>query len=85
MKHPTLPKWLKPLIFPLLAISVAVQPSSAKSSGDTPAPMPADTCPIKAGEALPSLLVKAADGTSVDLAVSVMEKPTLLVFYRGGW
>lgn len=64
---------------------VAVSPENVRADDSGPASWPAETCPIQAGETLPSTLVTAADGSSVDLAESVTEKPTLLVFFRGGW
>lgn len=41
--------------------------------------------PLAVGTAVPAATVRAADGSAVDLAVAVKEKPTVLIFYRGGW
>ncbi len=70
----------------LLALTLMVVAStSAQAYEGSPAAWPTETCPIQAGELLPSAMVTAADGSAVDLAESVSEKPTLLVFFRGGW
>lgn len=57
------------------------------------APVPADAvpqaadeiCPILVGQTLPPIAVKAPDGTEVDLNAVVALKPTVLIYYRGGW
>lgn len=37
------------------------------------------------GDHIPDVSVKAADGSEVRLREAVKSKPTVLVFYRGGW
>ena len=44
-----------------------------------------DICPIKNSQDVPSAVVYSIDGKSVDLKDYVGEKPTVIVFYRGGW
>lgn len=46
---------------------------------------PEDISPLLVGESIPVLTLPTADGKSFDLNKSVSEKPTILVFYRGGW
>jgi peroxiredoxin len=41
--------------------------------------------PLGEGQAVPAATVKAMDGEDVNLRSVVTEKPTVLVFYRGGW
>jgi peroxiredoxin len=41
--------------------------------------------PLAAGAAAPDAAIKSPDGSSLTLASVLDEKPTLLVFYRGGW
>jgi hypothetical protein len=41
--------------------------------------------PLQAGAAVPSVNVRAVDGSTVDLSKLVSESGALLVFYRGGW
>ncbi len=43
-----------------------------------------DVCPLKVGEKVPSLMLLNIEGEEVDLNV-VTQKPTVLIFFRGGW
>lgn len=43
-----------------------------------------DICPLKIGEQVPATLVKDIDNKTVNLN-SVCQKPTVLIFFRGGW
>jgi peroxiredoxin len=42
-------------------------------------------CPIKNGSRLPRLTLTGIEGKKFDLNDAVAKKPTVLVFYRGGW
>ena len=44
-----------------------------------------DISPILIGETLPNAIFQNAEGKSVQLKAVLEEKPTVLVFYRGGW
>jgi peroxiredoxin len=44
-----------------------------------------DVKPIQAGAALPSATLRTVEGLSVDLHSLMEGKPTILIFYRGGW
>ena len=44
-----------------------------------------DISPILIGEKLPNAKFQNAEGKSVQLKTLLEEKPTVLVFYRGGW
>lgn len=46
---------------------------------------PEDISPLLVGEKIPKLTLSNAKGESIDLNKAVAEKPTILVFYRGGW
>lgn len=46
---------------------------------------PNEVCPLMAGTSVPSVTLRAIDGSEVNLAAAVHEKPSVLVFYRGGW
>ncbi|MET4082648.1 peroxiredoxin [Pedobacter sp. UYP30] len=46
---------------------------------------PEDVSPLLVGEKIPTLILSNDKGESVDLNKVVAEKPTILVFYRGGW
>jgi len=49
-------------------------------------PLGADNVvPLKAGAHAPSAIVKTVDGSDFDLGQAFAAKPTVLIFYRGGW
>jgi peroxiredoxin len=45
----------------------------------------ADVVPLDMGATVPKLTLKMADGKAYDLNAAVTQKPTVLIFYRGGW
>jgi len=49
------------------------------------APSAAEAHPLGLGDVAPAVTVKSADGTAFDLGAALAEKPTVLIFYRGGW
>ena len=44
-----------------------------------------EICPLLVGQSVPDVQLTTVKGRSVDLADAIAEKPTLLIFYRGGW
>ena len=44
-----------------------------------------DVSPLLNGENIPKVAVLNADGQPFDLNAAVSSKPTILIFYRGGW
>ena len=52
---------------------------------DEVAGSPAEVHPLLVGAAIPHVSVEAPDGEAVDLHEVVTHKPTVLIFYRGGW
>ena len=44
-----------------------------------------EICPILPGATVPDVNFRTLDGKSFRLKQAVSEKPTLLIFYRGGW
>jgi len=46
---------------------------------------PTDIAPLLIGEQLPDVELRSADNAKVNLLSVVSEKPTVLLFYRGGW
>jgi hypothetical protein len=43
-----------------------------------------DISPLLIGESIPAVKIPGADGQIFDLNASLSQKPTILVFYRGG-
>lgn len=41
--------------------------------------------PLLVGAEAPAVMVKNAEGTTINLAEYVKEEPTILIFYRGSW
>jgi peroxiredoxin len=58
---------------------------------ETPAvvrPVPAkaeEVQPLLVGQEFPKAVLKGGDGTAADLSAILAEKPSILIFYRGGW
>lgn len=46
---------------------------------------PEDICPLLNGEKIPNTQVLDKEGAAVSLNKIISKKPTVLVFYRGGW
>ena len=57
-------------------------------SAQTGAPFPqnaTDISPLLIGEQIPDIVLKNVDGEAVSIHQLFKNKPTLLIFYRGGW
>lgn len=46
---------------------------------------PEDISPLLNGEKIPAAILPDASGKKIDLRKAVSKKPTVLIFYRGGW
>ena len=44
-----------------------------------------ETSPLAAGVAAPAFTVRDADGSDFDFEPGALERPAMLIFYRGGW
>ncbi|MEP0357378.1 MAG: peroxiredoxin-like family protein [Paraglaciecola sp.] len=44
-----------------------------------------DVTPLLVGQSTPNSKLQTADGSPVSLKAFTMQKPTVLIFYRGGW
>ncbi len=44
-----------------------------------------DSTPLKVGDSIPDVTLRTEDDKEVGLRKLVSEKPTVLIFYRGGW
>jgi peroxiredoxin len=60
-------------ILSLLLLSVAIASAQSNST------------PLKIGAAIPDVTLRTEDDKEVRLRKLVSEKPTVLIFYRGGW
>ncbi len=73
------------LLFALaICISAEAQAEDEKAGG-TVASSAEQAKPLQKGAKVPELSFKTADGKAFDLNASIAEKPTVLIFYRGGW
>lgn len=71
-----------------LAMALGAGPLRAeepKTSSRPIAPSANEICPLLVNSSIPSLTLKKPDGTSFDLNAALKAKPTILIFYRGGW
>src|SRR5271170_1387081 len=69
------------ILLPLSAISLAC---ALPTQGAIPMGAESVT-PLKVGERAPTAIVKTLDGADFDLGRAFTTKPTVLIFYRGGW
>lgn len=77
-------------IFAVLFLSPASrcragEPTSPLTSDVSVAGSAEDVCPLAIGKTVPSLVLNKPDGSAVELKSLLAEKPTILIFYRGGW
>ena len=58
--------------------------ASSAPAADVPASAD-DVRPLLVGSAVPDVLLPTAAGGEVNLLTEAQAKPTILIFYRGGW
>jgi peroxiredoxin len=75
-------KWL---LVAALALSAAVSTSALAIDRTIIADKAENVTPLLNGTTAPNVTVKTADGSPVSLQALLMQKPTVLIFYRGGW
>lgn len=74
----------------LLTIGIAYA-AVASTGGSSPAAQwrvpddPAKVTPLKVGATIPTVTVRNPDGTDRSFGPASITKPTVLIFYRGGW
>jgi hypothetical protein len=44
-----------------------------------------EICSVKTGSVIPQVSLRNLDGSLFDLNRAVSKKPTVIIFYRGGW
>jgi len=72
------------LIVGLLFVSQISPDVFAGCRGELPESS-AEVCPVLAGTEIPKVILKSLDGSPFDLFSEVSEKPSVVIFYRGGW
>ena len=75
-------KWL---LVAALALSAVVSTSALAIDRTVIADKAENVTPLLDGTTAPNVTVKTADGSPVSLRALLMQKPTVLIFYRGGW
>lgn len=71
------------LLTALLALSFSISAQTLDRAAI--APSASDVTPLLNGMKIPDVTLKTADGAPVSLRAQVLEKPAVLLFYRGGW
>lgn len=69
----------------LINILIATLLLTATTSSAQIAPDAKSICPILIGENIPELTLINTDNQPVELKKLLKEKPTVMIFYRGGW
>jgi peroxiredoxin len=75
-------KWL---LLAAFAVTAAVSTSALALDRTVIADKAENVTPLLNGSVAPNVTVKTADGSPVSLQALLMQKPTVLIFYRGGW
>lgn len=68
-----------------VALTVIVPKGFTQSLPEKIAPRAEEVTPIGIGQKVPAVEVIRADGRRVNLSAEIIGKPTILIFYRGGW
>ena len=73
------------IAFLLLTAGILVENNAQASPRHSIAESAADVMPLLNGQFAPKTTLKMADGSPVSLQALTMQKPTIVLFYRGGW
>jgi peroxiredoxin len=77
---------IKPIIFAVLVATSLSYTVRGETSATTEIPESAQTVsPLLIGSLVPEVILKTSNGEAFDLRQHSTEKPSVLVFYRGGW
>jgi peroxiredoxin len=68
-----------------LAVSALVSTSAMALDRTVIAEKAEDVTPLLIGSTAPNVTVNTADGSPVSFKALYMQKPTVVIFYRGGW
>ena len=80
-----IPATLAMFTIAVLTLGQATAPATRPSTVGKIATAATDVVPLDKGAAVPKLTLKGVDGKAFDLNAAVAKKPTVLIFYRGGW
>ena len=64
---------------------LAVVPGGVLRAESEVAQSAEEICPLLPGAKLPAVTLQRIDGSDLNLAEAVGRKPSILIFYRGGW
>jgi peroxiredoxin len=78
-------RWTAILIGLSLGGVCMVETTLANSMGKPVYDNPRDVQPLKKGEIVPGGQLMTLDGKMVDLKAIISRRPSILIFYRGGW
>jgi peroxiredoxin len=71
-------KLLSILLITISFHSIALDRNSIADSAE-------DVTPLLNGQQIPNVTLRTADGAPVSLQALIMQKPSIILFYRGGW
>lgn len=78
--------WLMVTVIAISVLMSALMPTAAMALDRTIiADKAENVTPLLNGTDVPNVTVKTVDGSPVSLQALIMQKPTVLIFYRGGW
>lgn len=72
------------LMIALACLAMAAGTATAASAGEV-AGAPDRVRPLLIGASVPDLVLESSQGKAFDLSRAIAGKPTILIFYRGGW
>jgi peroxiredoxin len=78
-------KWVFILMGFFLGGLGMVETTAADSMGKPVYDSPKDVQPLKVGQSVPNGELTTLEGKKVELKTLVSQKPSILIFYRGGW
>jgi len=70
--------------FPIGILLLVAGGALASPAADVPSD-PAQVVPLPVGSAIPAVVVRNPDGSERHFGPGPLERPTVLIFYRGGW
>lgn len=73
-------------ISPLIAARAADEKAATPKVAERPVAERAENVwPLPVGATIPNMTLQTAEGKAFDLQAAIKAKPTVLIFYRGGW